>query len=89
MNDVNMKIELYQILFTGCLILAMLFLMITILLFFRFHMMETIGYLTGKNEKKAIQLMRQGSKEKEQGKFVIVQEIMLLHTNEMIGEGNI
>lgn len=89
MSDVSVRIELYQTLFVGCLILAMLFLLLTVLLFFRLHIMETIGYLTGRNEKRAIQLMQQSKKKKEQGKFVIVQEIILLHTNEMIGEGNI
>ena len=90
MNDINGKIRLYQICFSVCVILAFLFLVITVVLYFKLKIFLTAGYLTGRSKKREIEQLEQGIKKKEEnfhGKFVITREIMLLHTEEVSSEG--
>ena len=54
MNDISEKISLYQNLFQICLILALIFLVLAIVLFFVLDIRSTIGYLTGRRAKKQI-----------------------------------
>lgn len=90
MNDLNVRIDRYQMLFIGCLILAAICLVIAYFLFFKLNISGIVGYLTGRSEKREIKELERNANKSENrgnGKFVIVQEIMLLHTDEMIGEG--
>lgn len=54
MNDISSKIGLYHNLFQICLILALIFLVLAVVLFFVLDMRSTIGYLTGRRAKKGI-----------------------------------
>lgn len=90
MNEVGVHIQRYQMLSMVCFILALIFLMIAVFLFFKLNIPAIWGYLTGRSEKQEIQKLERNVKKMESGvvgKFVIVREIMLLHTDEIIGEG--
>ena len=54
MNDIGVKIGLYHNLFQICLILALIFLVLAVVLFFVLDIRSTIGYLTGRRAKKGI-----------------------------------
>lgn len=54
MNDVIQQINLYNNLFKVCLVLAMIFLVVAITVFFMLDIKSTIGYLTGRRAKKQI-----------------------------------
>lgn len=54
MNDISQKISLYHNLFQICLILALVFLVLAVVLFFVLDIRSTIGYLTGRRAKKGI-----------------------------------
>lgn len=54
MNDISGKISLYHNLFLGCLVLALICLVIAIVLFFLLDIRSTLGYLTGRRAKKKI-----------------------------------
>lgn len=54
MNDISAKISLYHNLFQICLISALVFLVLAVVLFFVLDMRSTIGYLTGRRAKKGI-----------------------------------
>lgn len=87
MNDISRKISLYQNLYLVCLVLALIFLLTAIALFFLLDIRSTFGYLTGQDAKKKIKeletaaIMFGGG---AGGKFVVVREIMLIHTEEII-----
>ena len=90
MNDIDRKIRLYQTLFFLCVIFAVLFLALTIILFFKMKISDTVGYLTGKSKKREIEQLEQGAGNTGSnlhGKFQILQEILLLPTEEVIKEG--
>ena len=54
MNDVIQQINLYNNLFKICLVLALIFLVVAITVFFMLDIKFTIGYLTGRRAKKQI-----------------------------------
>lgn len=54
MNDISGKISLYHNLFLGCLVLALICLVIAIVMFFLLDIRSTLGYLTGRRAKKKI-----------------------------------
>lgn len=86
----NENILLYERLFWVCLLFSVVCLMIALYVFWKFHILSTLGYLTGRNEKKKIKELEQTIKHfdvRTSGRFTIIQEIMLLHTEEQIGEG--
>lgn len=90
MNNVSAQIQRYHMLILVCFILALLFLAIACFLFFKLNILTTVEYLTGRSEKREIKELERNVNKFESGvngKFVIIQEIMLLHTDEIIGEG--
>lgn len=54
MNDVIQQINLYNNLFKVCLVLALIFLVVAVTVFFMLDIKSTIGYLTGRSAKKQI-----------------------------------
>ena len=54
MNDIGVKIGLYHNLFQICLILALLFFVLAVVIFFVLDIRSVIGYLTGRRAKKGI-----------------------------------
>lgn len=54
MNDISQKISLYHNLFQICLILALVFLVLAVVVFFVLDIRSTIGYLSGRRAKKGI-----------------------------------
>ena len=54
MNDISGKISLYHNLFLGCLILAIICLIIAVAMFFVLDIRSIFGYLTGRRAKKKI-----------------------------------
>ena len=87
MNEIDGKIQLYQTLFLLCISLAVIFLILTIILFFKMKIFHTVEYLTGRSKKREIEQLEQGEKKAGnnlQGEFQILQEILLLPTEEMM-----
>lgn len=57
MNDIGGKISLYHNLFQICLILALVFLVLALVLFFVLDIRSIIGFLTGRRAKKGIKAL--------------------------------
>lgn len=62
MDYVTYQIELYHRWFLVCLILAVIFLMVTLFLFIKMDIKEVVGYLTGRQEKREIARLKQDEK---------------------------
>ncbi len=62
MEAVIQKITLYHNLFQGCLILALICLVIAVVLFFLLDIKEVIGYLSGRQRRKKVKEMEAGSR---------------------------
>lgn len=89
MNDISEKIGLYHNLFLTCLVLALICLVLALVLFFILDIGSTLEYFTGRRAKKKIQELEAAAAVPEagagtRGKFLIVREIMLIHTEEAI-----
>lgn len=82
MNDISGKISLYHDLFLTCLVLAFICLALAIALFFILDIRSTLGYLTGRRAKKKIKELEK--KAGKRGNFLVVRELMLIHTEEVI-----
>ena len=61
MNDVAARISLYHTLFQVCLILSLIFLVVSITVFFMLDIKSTIGYLTGRRARKQIKALEEAS----------------------------
>lgn len=86
----NNNISMYQMLFLLCLSLSILFLGMALYIFIKQNIPATLGYLTGRNERKMVREMEQISKHTDHytnRKFRIIKEIVLLPTEELIEEG--
>lgn len=86
----NTNISVYQILFLICLSLSFLCFGTALYVFVKVNISATLGYLTGRTERKRIREIEQNSKHSEHyanRKFKIVQEIVLIPTEELIEEG--
>lgn len=59
MEQVAEKIQLYHHLFLGCLALALLCLMLSLVLFFFLDIGQVLGYLTGFQRKRVIRKMEE------------------------------
>lgn len=59
MQEVEKTIEIYQTAFTVCLVLGIVFLLITIFLFFKFNIRKIIDMKTGRGAKRTIQKMEE------------------------------
>jgi len=89
MNDISGKLSLYHNLFLICLVLTFICFALAIALFFILDIRSTLGYFTGRRAKKKIQELKAATAAQQartgiRGKFLIVRELMLIHTEEVI-----
>lgn len=85
MNHVMNRIALYHNLYFLCLMTAGIFVCVSIVIFIRMDIKNSISFLSGKREKKEIQQLRiKSTNEKNQEKFCAGREIMFIHANEII-----
>lgn len=89
MQQIGGQIVWYQQLFQISLILAVILGIISVILFVSLDIKGTIGYVTGYRAKKEIKKLEldaenQSSRKNSRGKFVIQQEILLIHTEEQL-----
>ena len=61
MSQAENLISLYQTGFKICAVLAVLFLILTVVLFFKFHIRNTIASRTGRARRKTIEQMREAN----------------------------
>ncbi len=66
MEQIAEKIQLYHHLFLGCLVLALLCLVLSLALFLLFHISDVLGYLTGFRKKRAIRMMEEKKTEAQE-----------------------
>lgn len=59
MNEAENLIRIYRTCFTACLVLAIIFLVLTAVIFFRFRILRVIANRTGRAQKKGIEQMRE------------------------------
>ena len=86
----NTNVSVYQMFFLFCVSLSILFFGMAFYIFVKQNIPATLGYLTGRNERKKLREMEQTSKHADHcanRKFKIIQEIVLLPTEELIEEG--
>ena len=86
----NTNISVYQMLYILCLFLSASCFLAAGYFFLTRNIPEVIGYLTGRNERKMIQKIErniQSGNHPAENKFEIVKEIILIPTEEFIGEG--
>lgn len=84
------NISVYQVLILFCLSLSILCLGTAIYVFIKQNIPATLGYLTGSSERKMIREMEQKSKQSDRcanRTFKVIQEIVLIPTEELIEEG--
>lgn len=82
MNDISGKISFYHNLFLVCLIIALICLTLATMMFFLLDIRSALGYLSGHHAKKEIKELE--VRTVRRGRFVIVRELMLVHTEEVI-----
>ena len=59
MNEAENLIRIYRTCFMACLVLAIIFLVLTAVIFFRFRILQVIANRTGRAQKKGIEQMRE------------------------------
>lgn len=78
MEQIIGRISFYHELYLICLVLALLFLVISVTLYFHLNVKDAVTFLAEHAGKKEISFPGEG-------KFLMEQEILLIHTSERIG----
>ncbi|MDO4555738.1 MAG: hypothetical protein Q4B70_11395 [Lachnospiraceae bacterium] len=86
MEILNEQIQIYHTVSVLCVFFFLLFLITDIVLFRYLRIDKVFGYLTGRTEKKSIEIMMQNQRN---DKFEVIKSIVIIHTEEDIEKTNL